>query len=386
MTLPNRARRRESNSPSKAASLAKKGMKTTHLLDLASLPEDSPLKTGPSANSSNPNGTGALSNATKSLRHVPCKFFRQGKCQAGKTCPFGHESDVDVSKKVPCKYFQKGNCKFGYKCALAHILPDGTHVNAKSLLQSRRSHEPSVIHTSLSAPSKYNGNQNSAASTQNHRAGHEAKRNPADRENNSTRDLHTSDGGEFFEKTDFSNSHKGNTSHKPVSSDLNVWLAYYSSNILSLPQGLREKNLSAFNNHTSLWLDESPMIQEPGISFHMPSNSASFSLQTLLNQSLGGSASSPLCNYTKLSAEESTLVDEDSDFFFQEADANIEDYVPASIGKLILTPQEQLRRKSRSKSGTLLVRPYVSLRCQEDKPKDKIELLPPAFDDVFLME
>ncbi|KAK2747301.1 hypothetical protein FQN57_002199 [Myotisia sp. PD_48] len=30
---------------------------------------------------------------------------------------------------APCKYFTKGNCKFGAKCALAHILPDGRRVN-----------------------------------------------------------------------------------------------------------------------------------------------------------------------------------------------------------------------------------------------------------------
>ncbi|KAJ9648695.1 hypothetical protein H2199_000608 [Coniosporium tulheliwenetii] len=64
----------------------------------------------------------------KNTSHVPCKFFRQGACQAGKACPFMHstEPSTDVA---PCKYFQKGNCKFGAKCALAHILPNGQRVN-----------------------------------------------------------------------------------------------------------------------------------------------------------------------------------------------------------------------------------------------------------------
>ncbi|KAL5332813.1 hypothetical protein BJX70DRAFT_392680 [Aspergillus crustosus] len=61
-------------------------------------------------------------------KHVPCKFFRQGACQAGPACPFLHSTDNTI-EYAPCKYFTKGNCKFGAKCALAHILPDGRRVN-----------------------------------------------------------------------------------------------------------------------------------------------------------------------------------------------------------------------------------------------------------------
>ncbi|KAF2746928.1 hypothetical protein M011DRAFT_494763 [Sporormia fimetaria CBS 119925] len=60
--------------------------------------------------------------------HVPCKFYRQGACQAGKACPFLH-SDEPITERAPCKYFAKGNCKFGHKCALAHILPNGHVIN-----------------------------------------------------------------------------------------------------------------------------------------------------------------------------------------------------------------------------------------------------------------
>ncbi|KAK9466505.1 hypothetical protein V1512DRAFT_208720 [Lipomyces arxii] len=72
---------------------------------------------------------------SKNLSHVPCKFFRQGACQAGNTCPFSHSIDSQL-EQAPCKYFQKGNCKFGAKCALAHILPDGRRVNHRSLPQN----------------------------------------------------------------------------------------------------------------------------------------------------------------------------------------------------------------------------------------------------------
>ncbi|KAL2009246.1 hypothetical protein VTN00DRAFT_7440 [Thermoascus crustaceus] len=65
-------------------------------------------------------------------KHVPCKFFRQGACQAGPACPFLHSTDAAVDS-APCKYFTKGNCKFGAKCALAHILPDGRRVNRPNI-------------------------------------------------------------------------------------------------------------------------------------------------------------------------------------------------------------------------------------------------------------
>ncbi|TDZ14614.1 Protein cps3 [Colletotrichum orbiculare MAFF 240422] len=59
--------------------------------------------------------------------HVPCKFFRQGTCQAGNACPFSH--DLGAAAENICKYFAKGNCKFGPKCANIHVLPDGRRIN-----------------------------------------------------------------------------------------------------------------------------------------------------------------------------------------------------------------------------------------------------------------
>ncbi|KAK5135760.1 hypothetical protein LTR08_004746 [Meristemomyces frigidus] len=61
-------------------------------------------------------------------QHVPCKFFLQGQCQAGRMCPFSHDLESST-RPAPCKYFSKGGCKFGRKCALLHITPDGTVVN-----------------------------------------------------------------------------------------------------------------------------------------------------------------------------------------------------------------------------------------------------------------
>jgi hypothetical protein len=45
-------------------------------------------------------------NGISDLNHVPCKFFRQGACQAGKACPFSHNMDPTI-ETAPCKYFSK---------------------------------------------------------------------------------------------------------------------------------------------------------------------------------------------------------------------------------------------------------------------------------------
>lgn len=57
---------------------------------------------------------------TKKYSHVPCKFFKKGKCQASATCPFSHSIDFHDANRRPCKYYKLGNCKFGNKCANLH--------------------------------------------------------------------------------------------------------------------------------------------------------------------------------------------------------------------------------------------------------------------------
>ncbi|KGQ92519.1 hypothetical protein MEM_03060 [Candida albicans L26] len=100
-----------------------------------------PPNTGPAGTVAVTNGSNSTNN--KNLSHVPCKFFKQGVCQAGNSCPFSHNLEGALgADKLPCKYFQKGNCKFGLKCALAHFLPDGTRVNSKSFLQLNGNGKP----------------------------------------------------------------------------------------------------------------------------------------------------------------------------------------------------------------------------------------------------
>ncbi|KAF9517520.1 hypothetical protein BS47DRAFT_1314205 [Hydnum rufescens UP504] len=59
----------------------------------------------------------------KDLSHVPCKFYRQGACTAGASCPFSHLAAEPGQQKGICQWYIKGSCKFGHKCALAHVLP-----------------------------------------------------------------------------------------------------------------------------------------------------------------------------------------------------------------------------------------------------------------------
>ncbi|XHG09195.1 hypothetical protein AWENTII_012271 [Aspergillus wentii] len=99
----------------------------------APLPVPSGAQSLQNGHSRNPSGFDMAARSppnqsSKNTKHVPCKFFRQGACQAGPACPFLHSTDAAIDY-APCKYFTKGNCKFGTKCALAHILPDGRRVN-----------------------------------------------------------------------------------------------------------------------------------------------------------------------------------------------------------------------------------------------------------------
>lgn len=78
----------------------------------------------PPRRSNKPGTQHGKSNKEENLKLVPCKFFKNGACTAGKNCMFSHNPELFQSRAV-CKYFLKGNCKFGSKCALAHVFPAG---------------------------------------------------------------------------------------------------------------------------------------------------------------------------------------------------------------------------------------------------------------------
>ncbi|PHH63097.1 hypothetical protein CDD80_1253 [Ophiocordyceps camponoti-rufipedis] len=93
------------------------------------MPEYRHVRSGSLNMASGPGGHGGqmMPRSPPNTSHVPCKFFRQGTCQAGNACPFSH--DIGASAETVCKYFAKGNCKFGPKCANVHVLPDGRRIN-----------------------------------------------------------------------------------------------------------------------------------------------------------------------------------------------------------------------------------------------------------------
>ncbi len=53
--------------------------------------------------------------------HVPCKFFRQGACQAGSACPFSH--DLGAASETVCKYFAKVRDLKHSPMTTAHLPP-----------------------------------------------------------------------------------------------------------------------------------------------------------------------------------------------------------------------------------------------------------------------
>ena len=65
----------------------------------------------------------------RNFKHVPCKFFKKGACQAGASCPFSHSVEaVEAASRTPCKYFLQGNCRFGARCANSHNPADAPAV------------------------------------------------------------------------------------------------------------------------------------------------------------------------------------------------------------------------------------------------------------------
>lgn len=72
------------------------------MFDLARSPPGAPNKSAyrPRASARN------QAHPRADTKHVPCKFFRQGTCQAGNACPFSHSLDP-LTHQAPCKYFSK---------------------------------------------------------------------------------------------------------------------------------------------------------------------------------------------------------------------------------------------------------------------------------------
>ncbi|KAL1919785.1 uncharacterized protein VTP21DRAFT_1716 [Calcarisporiella thermophila] len=83
-----------------------------------------------------PSKPASAQNKNSNLAHIPCKFFKNGACTAGKNCVFSHSKDP-LNDNYVCKYFLKGNCRFGNKCALPHTtLPNAKLMGGRNRSQS----------------------------------------------------------------------------------------------------------------------------------------------------------------------------------------------------------------------------------------------------------
>lgn len=383
--------------------------------DLTTISTQLPPNTGPAGTVPTNNGSNGSSNANKNLSHVPCKFYRQGACQAGSSCPFSHNFEGSLAaEKLPCKYFQKGNCKFGLKCALAHFLPDGTRVNSKNLRMSQ------PINTGVA-----NGNGHFRRFSNNGNAtfGHYTSQ-PIDINAESfdyaghqtgTTLSPSNNVASFINVGNKFSSQPGSytqdlNKESIFSSSFNGAASSYSnsattSNSLSYP--LKPGNQSSaffrsysFNasptNQSSPFLTNSSSIT---YSNHSPISTPVLekAKQRRISLASRSSFTSPTCllNY------DSAVIDDEDEEMYDDS-GYFEDCVPGSLSELILTPKESERRGSRSQSGTLLVRPNLSAmlssttneddeKNEEDKItsnddlKDKPEKNS-AQEDVFLMD
>lgn len=392
--------------------------------DLSAISDQLPPNTGPPGLVPI-NGPSSNANANKNLRHVPCKFFRQGICQAGNSCPFSHNLEGSLgADKLPCKYFQKGNCKFGMKCALAHFLPDGTRVNSKTF--NRRSERANQQYlnsfnlmandfaTSKDTHGSYSGNMGFYTSNseslnpgtlQSRFSSFSEEVNPSSSFLEPLGQASYQDTSPIPQSAGLATGYSLNAAVDSLSEPLLIGsqgsfllsLAYlgvgqgvpqspFASNMRTNGSGVGSLNERSYTMGQLISFKTQKTLAgaSPGrLSISSLTSSelnAGLSLQSPQSQfsttysrpfSRYQTPTSPVNTFLQchdVFATDSAIVDDGS----EEENAYFEDYIPASLN-LILTPQERQRRKSRSQSGTLLQRPNAGLR-------DK------ALDDVFLME
>lgn len=377
------------NRKSKEVTAIQREMKNETLFGLSELPPN----TGPPQKILSGQG-GASGVAHKNLSHVPCKFYKQGVCQAGDSCPFSHNLEgSSAADKLPCKYFQKGYCKFGLKCALAHYLPDGTRINVKGIMQQRnfaKNNDDQDNTFGVIAGKALNGrSSNTVYNTGN---------GFAQMIEVGTALPH----GAIEGKPNASSPSKTFGSTKPVHRYQPVFETAGTDKLLSTIGGpmpfnpLVSRQTGNKYNQTLLNLGPHNMLHLSGKSystntpplamFEMPSSRNGIaSANSSMNQSpasynanslsimppfsmrrLALSSFSSPPNLSNSLLNESAVVD-DNDDDMDDNSGFFEDYVPGSLGDLVLTPQEMQRRDSRSQSGTLLVRePLFTRKNGED--------------------
>lgn len=379
------------NRKSKDLTDVPKEMKNETLFSLSELPPN----TGPPQKLLSEQG-GASGVAHKNLSHVPCKFYKQGVCQAGDSCPFSHNVEgSSAADKLPCKYFQKGYCKFGLKCALAHYLPDGTRINVKGIILQRnfaRGNEDQDNNSSAitgGGPNRRSSNsmgtmgnglaqaiEISGATPHVAMEGKPSAYSPSKAfgsiklvnrysplfETTGTDKLLSTFGGPMSFNPLVSNQ----SGQKYNQTLLNSFGPHNVQNLSGKSYSTNTPPpLAIFEMHSS----QNGFASANSSMNHSPAGYNANSLSIVPPFSMGrltlSSFSSPP-NFSNSVLNESAIVD-DNDDDMDDNSGFFEDYVPGSLGDSVLTPQEMQRRDSRSQSGTLLVREpsFIQKNCEE---------------------
>lgn len=262
--------------------------------------------------------------STKNLSHVPCKFYKQGICQAGSSCPFSHNLLGSLAAdKLPCKYFQKGNCKFGLKCALAHYI-NGERINRK--IEKPRYYDDIPINNNfnnnnLNPNPSHNSNPNFNP-IHNHNNNHGYNNFIIGKNNISFDSWDRNDRiNHDVWNGSFDNHPNEQINHDSLNSNGNGILERHSFGYDGCDNSY--DNISIKRNSSDIW----SCLISPG--WKIPTSTFSpFSMTT---------DSTP-----------NTFDDE-----------LLQDYVPGNLSDVVLSKSDFERRDSRSQSGTLLVRPNL---------------------------
>ncbi|CCH40720.1 hypothetical protein BN7_254 [Wickerhamomyces ciferrii] len=283
-------------------------------------------------------------NVFPDLAHVPCKFYRQGACQAGDSCPFSHTQDSNLDT-APCKYFSKGNCKFGLKCALAHILPDGRRVNPKSLAQVYQSQQAQQQQAQQQAQQQV---QQQTQNVQNVNQGIISPPNGFITPGSSIPISNGFNGGNSNGFNQFVGSQSQSMNIiSPTQQTTNYNFNTSSSFDHQSPIQYHTRSYtstSPFQN--SIW--SQPQTNGNGI------NGIETKFRSFSHSQIGNVSTRPL--FTE-PINESAILDDDDEDDDQSIDVFEEDFVPSSLSDL-LTPQELKRRGSRPSSSN--VRPQFN--------------------------
>jgi hypothetical protein len=62
-----------------------------------------------------------------------CRFYANGMCRSGESCPYGHDRSLSNRGTLPCKFFSTGTCAYGNKCRFSHGDPSKARVAVDSL-------------------------------------------------------------------------------------------------------------------------------------------------------------------------------------------------------------------------------------------------------------